>query len=572
VSQRPPRGRRAWRALALAALALTAGIAYLADPTAAAEKADRIFINGRVWTGEPGKPLAEALAVRAQTILAVGTTDQIQRHKEKETDVVDLRGRFVYPGFHDSHIHFVGGSLTLGMVDLSDAWSVEEIQRRIVAYAKANPQAEWIVGRGWFYGAFPGGMPHKKYLDTVVPDRPVWMTGYDGHTGWANSVALHKAGITPLSKDPENGVIVKDDKGEPTGVLKEAAQRLVRQHVPLPDSETKYRLLRKGLDLAASYGLTSVHNAGFDEADLPVFDRLLTEGVLKVRMYTALYMVKDPTPEVLTRYRELRDRYKSNRFRFGAIKGLVDGVVEAQTAAMFEPYPGGGTGLPNYTPEELDRTVTLYDREGYQIFLHAIGDRGIHLALNAYEKAARMNGPRERRHRVEHIEAPRFEDIARFKPLGVIASTQPLFMYPNQNHLEVYVPMLGPGRAKWAMAFKSIDDAGAVQAFGSDWPVFSCEVLKGLHAAVTRTTVEGTPAGGWNPEQRITAEAALRHYTSDGAYASFEERQKGTLAPGKLADFVVVTADLRGAPEGILKAKVVHTVMGGQDTYRAPGL
>jgi predicted amidohydrolase YtcJ len=216
--------------------------------------------------------------------------------------------------------------------------------------------------------------------------------------------------------------------------------------------------------------------------------------------------------------------------------------------------------------------VTLYDREGYQIFLHAIGDRGIHLALNAYEKAARMNGPRERRHRVEHIEAPRFEDIARFKPLGVIASTQPLFMYPNQNHLEVYVPMLGPGRAKWAMAFKSIDDAGAVQAFGSDWPVFSCEVLKGLHAAVTRTTVEGTPAGGWNPEQRITAEAALRHYTSDGAYASFEERQKGTLAPGKLADFVVVTADLRGAPEGILKAKVVHTVMGGQDTYRAPGL
>ena len=499
----------------------------------AGEKADRIFINGRVWTGDNAKPTAAALAVREQKILAVGTTPEIQKLKEKGTDVVDLKGRFVYPGFADGHLHFMGGSLSLGTVNLEDAWSVEEIQKRITAFAKANPDAPWVVGRGWAYGAFPGGMPHKKFLDAILSDRPVWMTGYDGHTGWANSLALTKAGITRLSADPPNGVIVKDDEGEPTGVLKEAAQRLVRQQLPPVDEETKYRLLKKGLDQAASYGLTSVHNASFDEADLKVFDRVIAEGGLKVRMYSALPMVKDPGPEVIDRYRELRDRYRTARFRFGAVKGFVDGVIEAKTAAVFEPYPGGGTGLPNWTPEELNRTVALYDKLGFQIFLHAIGDRGIHMALDAYENAAKVNGPRDRRLRVEHIEAPRFEDIARFKPLGVLASTQPLFMYPNKNHLEVYVPMLGPERAKRAMAFKTIDDSGAVQAFGSDWPVFSCEVLKGLHTAVTRETVEGTPAGGWNPEQRVSAEAALRHFTRDVAYAGFEEQIKGTLSRGQ---------------------------------------
>jgi predicted amidohydrolase YtcJ len=364
-------------------------------------------------------------------------------------------------------------------------------------------------------------------------------------------------------------VIVRDESGEPTGVLKEAAQRLVREQVPPADEETKYRLLKKGLDLAASYGLTSVQNASFDEVDLPIFDRLLAEGTLKVRMYSALPMVKGPAPEVLARYKELMGRYRTPRFRFGAVKGVVDGVVEAKTAAMFEPYPGGGTGLANFTPEELDRTVALYDKQGFQILLHAIGDRAIHMALNAYEGAAKLNGPANRRHRLEHIEAPRFEDLARFKPLGVIASTQALFVYPDKNHFEVYLPTLGPERAKRAMAFKTIDDSGAVQAFGSDWPVFTCEARRGLHAAVTRTTVEGTPAGGWNPDERLSAEAALRHFTRDAAYASFEETVKGTLVPGKLADLVVLSDDVLAGPERILKAKVLLTVMGGQDTFRA---
>lgn len=555
--------------MSLRPVVVLAALLGVAASAWAGEKADRIFINGRVWTGDGAKSTAAALAVREQKILAVGTTPEIQKLKEKATDVVDLKGRFVYPGFADGHLHFMGGSLSLGTVNLEGAWSVEEIQKRIAAFAKANPDAPWVTGRGWAYGAFPGGMPHKKYLDAILSDRPVWMTGYDGHTGWANSLALSKAGITKLSTDPPNGVIVKDEEGEPTGVLKEAAQRLVRQQLPPVDEETKYRLLKKGLDLAASYGLTSAHNASFDEADLKVFDRVIAEGALKVRMYSALPMVKDPTPEVIDHYRELRDRYRTARFRFGAVKGFVDGVIEAKTAAVFEPYPGGGTGLPNWTPEELNRTVALYDKLGFQILLHAIGDRGIHMALDAYENAAKVNGPRDRRLRVEHIEAPRFEDIARFKPLGVLASTQPLFMYPDKNQLEVYAPMLGPERAKRAMAFKTIDDSGAVQAFGSDWPVYSCEVLKGLHTAVTRETVEGTPPGGWNPEQKVSAEAALRHFTRDVAYAGFEEQLKGTLTVGKLADFVVLSEDILAGPEKSLKAKVMLTIMGGQDTYRA---
>jgi predicted amidohydrolase YtcJ len=239
---------------------------------------------------------------------------------------------------------------------------------------------------------------------------------------------------------------------------------------------------------------------------------------------------------------------------------------------MFEPYPGGGTGLPEWTQDELDRAVAAYDRAGWQVMLHAIGDRGIDMALTAFERAARANGTSGRRHRVEHVEVPRPSDLPRFEAAGVIASTQAMFPYPNQNHLGVYVPTLGPERARRALAFKAIDDAGAVQAFGSDWPVFTAEVVRGIACAVTRTTVEGTPAGGWEPSQRLTVEAALRHFTRDAAFAEHAEGEKGTLAPGRLADFVVLSQDLFAVPpERIAETKALLTVLGGQDTFRAKG-
>ncbi|HVQ29237.1 MAG TPA: amidohydrolase, partial [Vicinamibacteria bacterium] len=499
-------------------LLVAALLALLGRGAPAAEKADRIFVNGRIWTGDPARPRVEALAVRGPTIIAVGRSADIRGMAEKATDVVDLKGRFVCPGFIDAHLHFMGGSLALEALDLHEAGSLAEIEKRIKDYARAHADSAWVTGEGWAYGAFAGGMPRKEQLDAVLPDRPAYLTSYDGHTAWVNSVALSKAKINRSTEDPSGGAIQRDAQGEPTGVLKESAKRLVSSLLPAPAHFERYRAFKKGLDLAASYGLTSVHQVSFSEEDLKVMEQVLAESGLKVRFYASVPMVKDPTRETLDRYEELRRRHQGRRLRFGAVKGFVDGVVESRTAAMFEPYAAGGTGLPNWTQEDLDRTVALYDKAGYQVFLHAIGDRGIAMALSAYESAARANGTSGRRHRIEHVEVPRPEDLPRFKALGVIASTQALFAHPDQNHLGVYVPTLGPARAARAMPFKAIDDAGILQAFGSDWPVYTCEVLRGIYCAATRMTREGTPPGGWEPGNRITAEAALRHFTRDAAH------------------------------------------------------
>ncbi len=534
-------------------------------------KADRIFVNGRLWTGNPAQPWAQALAVRDSKIQAVGDTAAILKLKEKTTDVVDLHGRLTLPGFDDAHLHFVSGSLGLENVDLGGAQTVADAQKLIVSFARTHPDAPWIVGGGWMYGTFPGGLPTRQQLDAAVSDRPAYLTAYDGHTAWCNSAALAAAGITKLTPDPADGVIVRDAAGNPTGVLKEAAKPLVRLLVPRPSADDKLRALKKGTDLAASYGLTSIQDASFDVDDIPVYEQLEREGRAKLRVYAAVPMNnKAPTAEELASLGELKTR-RSKHLRFGAVKGFVDGVVESKTAAMLEPYAtGGGAGHANFTPDELNRAVAAYDRAGFQIFLHAIGDKAIRMALDAYENAAKVNGTSGRRHRVEHIEVPQAAEIARFRGLGVIASTQAMFANPDPNTFAVYEPNLGPDRASRAMAFKALDDAGAVQAFGSDWPVVTCEVLKGIYCAVTRMAQDGTPAGGWQPHQRISVEAAVRHFTRDAAYASFEETVKGTLEAGKAADLVVLSDDIFAIPpEQILKARVVLTVMAGNDTYRA---
>ena len=535
-----------------------------------AGQADRIFVNGRVWTGEPGRPPSEALAIRGTSILAVGTSAEARRHAAKGTEIVDLRGRLVVPGFIDGHLHLVGGSLSLEELRLDDAETFAALAQRVGDWARSRPEAHWVTGEGWTYAAFPDGLPSRAQLDVVVPDRPAWLVSYDGHTGWANSVALRLADVTRATVDPPGGAVVRDAKGEPTGVLKESAMDLVARRVPKLLPHEKERALRKGIAQAAAWGLTTVHQAGIGEEELEILARVV-ESAPRLRVYAALDIERDPGPEALARQEALRGRFASDRLRVGAVKGYVDGVVEAMTAAMFEPYPGGGTGLPNWTQEELDRAVAAYDKAGWQVMLHAIGDRGIDMALTAFERAARANGTSGRRHRIEHVEVPRPADLPRFKAAGVVASTQAMFPYPNRNHLGVYVPTLGPERARRALAFKAIDDAGAVQAFGSDWPVFTAEVVRGIACAVTRTTIEGTPAGGWEPAQRLTVEAALRHFTRDAAFAEHAEGRKGTLAPGRLADFVVLSQDLLALPpERVKDTKVLLTVLGGQDTWRAP--
>ena len=556
----------------LAAFVLTGAFAAAGPgaqlPSPASNVPDRMFLNGRIWTGDPARPWATALAVQGDVLIAVGSDGDVRPLIRRRTEVIDLKGRFVAPGFNDAHLHF----LVIETVDLAQVWSVGEIQRLIRDYASAHKEKPWVVGRGWFYGAFPGGLPHRRMLDEAVPDRPAFMTGYDGHTGWANTRALAAAGITRDTPDPVGGVIVRDESGEPTGVLKETAQRLVRGLVPEPTDEERYQALRRRLAQAASYGLTSVQNASFQAAELPVYERVLAEGGLEVRVYWAVPFLKDAPAADLARFKALRARYRGPMIKFGAAKGFIDGVVESKTAAMFGDYVGGGgAGHLNWSDEDLLRTAALYDREGFQIFFHAIGDRAIDQALRAFEHAAKVNGTSGRRHRIEHIEVPRLADLPRFKALGVVASTQALFANPDKNTLEVYAVNLGPERAARAMPFKSIDDAGVRQAFGSDSPVFSMETLTGIYAAATRTTPEGTPPGGWQPHERISTEAALRHFTVDAAYTSFEEHRKGTLAAGKLADFVVLSDDILAPPaERVLRTKVLLTVMGGRDTFRAP--
>jgi predicted amidohydrolase YtcJ len=561
--------------MCLTRISVAAGLAALASlvpgELPAAERADRIFVNGKVWTGDPARPWAEAIAVRATRIIAVGSNSEIRKRAEKLSDVVDLKGRLVVPGFNDAHLHFMGGSVSLDRVDLAGVSSLEEMKRRIAEHARAHPGLAWIRGKGWAYGDFPPGGPNKKDLDAALLDRLVFLSDRDGHSAWANSAALAAAGIGKGSPDPPGGVIVRDASGQPTGVLKESAMDLVSRLFPPDGRDERYEALERGLALAASYGLTSVQDAGFDLDDLPIYEKVMAEGGLKLRFMAALPMKPDPSPQDLAEYNELRTRFHGPQFRFGAVKGFVDGVIDAKTAALLQPYASGGTGILNWTPENLNRSVAVYDRERFQVMLHAVGDKAIRMALDAFEAAARANGTKGRRHRVEHAELPDPADLPRFKALGVVASTQALFANPDKTVLDNFAVLLGPERAARADSFKLYDDAGAVQAFGSDWPVFSCDVLRGIYCAVTRMTPQGTPSGGWEPQGRISVEAALSHFTRDAAYASFDEDAKGTLTPGKLADFAVISEDvLAGPPESLLRARVLLTVMGGQDTFRRP--
>jgi len=551
-------------------------------PSYAAEHVDRILFNGNIWTGDGAQPSAEALAISGDKIIGVGTNAEIKKLAAPDTAIVDLHGRFVIPGFQDSHLHFPGPSIN--EVNLVGADTLEDFQHRIVEFAKTHPALPWIVGSGWGYAIFPDKIPDKKYLDAIVPDRPVYVTERDGHMGIANSKALALAGVDRSTPDPPNGHIMRGVKGELTGELKESAQGLLDKYIPPPTDDDRYVSVLEHMDQAAAAGLTSVQNASWAPETWPAYLRAASEGKLKVRFRFAPiilpkeggsptgHKLKTPlTVADLAHYRELRDTFRGPYLQFGTIKGFLDGTIDAKTAAMFDPYVGGGSGIPFWDQDDLNQTVALYDREGFQIMLHAIGDKAIHMALDAYEYAAKTNGTSGRRHRVEHGELPRLDDLPRFKRLGVIASTQAMFASPDPTALQNFAVVLGPERASHADAFKLYDDAGAVQAFGSDWPVFPFTPLLGIYTATTRMTPEGTPAGGWYPQNRISAEAALRHFTRDGAYASFAENIRGSLTAGKLADIVVLSADiLTIPPEQIAKTKVLLTVMGGKDTYRSP--
>jgi len=535
-----------------------------------------VIVNGRVYTADGRGTVADAVAVRGSRIAAVGTTADIRAMAGEKTTVVDARGGSVLPGFQDSHIHFLSGGLSLDEATLLDASTFDEVIRTIRDFAARRPERPWVAGRGWYYAAFPGGLPTRQQLDEAVPDRPAYMECYDGHTGWANTRALTLAGITRDTPDPRHGEIVRDAKtGEPTGVLKESATELVTKMMPKPSRDDRLRALRAAMREANRVGITSVQNASGSAAEFELYDALRRSGEMTVRVSSALNIEPGFSDADAVRFDEVRRTYADDPwFRVRAVKLYADGVIEAFTAAMLEPYATRATiGLSNYTPDELNRIVATMDREGWQIFIHAIGDRGVRMALDAFERAAAGNPApaRGRRHRIEHIETIDAADVPRFGALGVIASMQPYHGTPTPNQSSVWSGNIGPARAARAWVYGSIARAGGRLAFGSDWPVVSLDPRIGIHVATTRTTLEGQPEGGWLPGERLPLARVIDAYTRDAAWASFDDHRTGSLTPGLLADLVVMEENLfAAAPDRLAKVPVRMTVVDGRIVHTSP--
>lgn len=559
--------------LPLQTFAVAAALAALA-PSLQAQPAtpiaDAIYTNARIWTGDAAHPQAQAIAIRNGTLVAVGSAAQALAFRGPSTKVIDLQGRRVVPGFSDAHWHLP----TTAQADLTDAKSPAEIVRRLKAWAAKRPAGAWVVGRGWTPSDFPNNSPHRRFLDMAFPNQPVVLTDRDGHQSIANGRALALAKVTAETPDPPRGVIEREAQGVPTGLLKEAARQLVVRLIPEPTVADIARRIDEETRKAASFGIVLIQDASGRAPEHPVFTILRAAAkadTLRVRYRAAFPFTPDASAATVRRYTMLRDSTTGPWLRVGIAKGMLDGTVDAKTAAMLEPYAGSDdTGLPFWPAATLNKGVARYDSAGIQVELHAIGDRAVRTALDAYAHAAKVNRTQGRRHRIEHIEVPALADLPRFKQLGVIASTQAIFATPDQTTLQNYAPLLGPERSSRANAFKKFDDAGATQAFGSDYPVFPMDVLLGIYTALTRQTPEGTPKGGWYPENRITVEAALRHYTKDAAYAAFMEKETGSLVVGHYADFAVLSNDiLTIPPPDLLKTRVLLTIIGGREAYRS---
>jgi predicted amidohydrolase YtcJ len=542
------------------------------------------IINGRVL----GADGADSVRIRDGLITAVGRAADIGRGGE----VVDARAGLVLPGFDDAHTHVQSGARSMTRAQLYPLQTVEAILDAIRAHAAAAPEAPWVLGRGWLYAPFPGGLPTAALLDLAVPDRPAWMDCYDGHTGWANTAAMRAAGIDRSTPDPPNGQVVRDADGEPTGAFKEDAQNLVERHIPVPSEDEDRASVRRAQATMHAGGLTAAQDAWLTPEELAFWGRVEAAGELRLRFRGALIMEPGQT---LAEWRDRLDGYErvafglrgGDRLDAGILKGFVDGVIEARTASMLEPYEGGtSSGLPAWEPQELDAFVAEADRRGWQVELHAIGDRGVRLALDAFEHAARVNGPwagdpratgaapgtHTRRHRVEHIETVHPADIGRFASLGVVASMQPYHGDPSPNQIGVWAGNIGPERASRAWAWASIARAGGRLAFGSDWPVVPFDPFIALNNAVRRQTVDGEPAGGWLPAERLPLADALEAYTSGSAYAAFAEHRRGRMLTGLDADLVVLDRDLLAAgPSAIIGTDVRLTVLGGRIVHRSEG-
>jgi len=580
--------RMSKRKVYASALALCLLCASLATHTASAQRRRKVSLlltGGKVFTADARGTIAEAVAVEGNRIVAVGSTRELQANYEGAR-TIDLKGKLLTPGFDDAHIHFLQGGRALMLVDLNGARTLAEAKQRIAARVREVQPGVWILGRGWDQTLWGGEWPSKKDLDDVAPANPVFLSRVDGHTTWANSLALRKAGITRETKNPQGGEIVRDASGEATGILKETAGGLVAQVVPEPTHAEMSEALTRALAEALLYGVTSIQTNDVPSTDAtPLYREFLKAGKLNVRVAEWQQFANS-----LADIKRERAEFASFgddpfRLRLTALKGYVDGTLGSRTSAMLAPFSDDphNSGIPRMTPEQLTSMVVERSKEGFQIALHCIGDRANRMALDAFEAAKAetdkhgfgYQGPVSHvpadffsRNRIEHAQVVAPSDFARFASLHVIASMQPSHAISDKRWAE---DRLGEYRVMGAYSWHTMMAHGVHVPFGTDWPVESMNPYLGLYAAVTRQSVDGQPPGGWWPEERISIEDALRNYTAEGAYSSFEEKDKGQIAPGMLADLVLHTKDLLTIePKEILQTEPELIVFDGRVIYERP--
>jgi predicted amidohydrolase YtcJ len=532
--------------------------------------ADLIITDAKVYTVDKARPSASAVAVLGDRIVGVGSNAEIDLWRGSATRVIHAGGKLVLPGFNDAHVHFVSGGQQLDAVQLNDATSSAEFARRIAERAKKSAKGDWIQGGDWDETKWnPPALPTKELIDALTPDSPVFVNRYDGHMALANSIALRLAGITAQTPDPPGGVIVRDASGKPTGALKDAAMDYVFNVIPALSHEQRVRAVKRALAHAASVGVTSVQDMNPEYADIAVYSELLDLGALTARIYAAPLIPQVDDQAKLG----IRHAFGSSSLRIGALKAYADGSLGSSTAYFLEPFTDqpNNRGLLNDGMQPLDlmrNRMMKADAAGLQLCTHAIGDAGISTILDLYGEIVRVHGEADRRFRIEHAQHMAAKDFDRFAQLKVIASVQPYHAIDDGRWAE---KRIGHDRASRTYAFRTFLQHGVRLAFGTDWNVAPLNPMLTIYAAVTRATLDGKNPNGWFPEQKLTVAEAVEAYTMGSAYAEFQEKEKGSITPGKLADLVMLTDDIFTiAPGKIREVKVLTTIVGGKVVYENP--
>lgn len=535
--------------------------------------ADLIITNAKIWTVDKSLPTAQAVAVLGDRIVAVGSNTEVDAWRAPHTHVIDAGGKLLLPGFNDAHVHFVSGGMQLDNIQLNDATTPEEFARRIGERARVTAKGEWIVGGNWDETKWnPPNMPTKELIDAVTPDTPVFVSRYDGHMGLANSVALRLAGITAKTPDPPGGTIVRDAQGNPTGALKDAATDYIDKVIPPLTHDQRLKIVKRALAHAASVGVTSVQHMVASNEDIAVYSELLQRDELTTRIYVAPSITHVDDLAKLG----IGHAFGGPYLRIGALKAFADGSLGSGTAYFYEPFlnQGNNRGLLSDEMQPISLMRDRYmkaDAAGLQICTHAIGDEGISTILDLYSEVIKKHGEADRRLRIEHAQHMAAKDFERFAQLHVIASVQPYHAIDDGRFAESHI---GHERASRTYAFRTFLDHGVRLAFGTDWEVAPLDPLLTVYAAVTRATLDGRNPNGWFPEQKLSVAEAIEAYTMGSAYAEFQEKEKGSITPGKLADMVLLSDDIFSiVPEKIREVRVLKTFVGGRLVFdaAAPG-